>query len=65
MVNSDWFNTASGVHQWDNLSHIVFSVFINELVHEINTLSAGVTVGARHMSMLLYADVSVCGIKCE
>ena len=53
---TDWFNVQLGVKQGDNLSPTLFSLYINELVKEINNLNIDVNVGNRAVSMLLYAD---------
>ena len=44
------------VKQGDNLSRTLFSIFINDLVQDINNLNLGVELLNRKLSMLLYAD---------
>ena len=51
-----WFNTTSGVKQGDCLSTTLFSLYINDLVHEINALNLGVDIDSENISILLYAD---------
>ena len=46
----------SGVKQGDNLSPILFSIFINDLVQEENDLRLGIGIGDSRLSILLYAD---------
>ena len=53
---SDWFLCNSGVKQDDNLSPTLFSVFIGDLVDEINKLGLGINIGESKLSLLLYAD---------
>ena len=53
---TNWFDCKSGVRQGCNLSPTLFSVFINDLVAEINSLNVGVNFEKAHLSMLLYAD---------
>ena len=52
----DWFDVNSGVPQGDSLSQTLFSIFLNDLAHEINGLNAGVMIGGSCLSILLYAD---------
>ncbi len=56
---TNWFNVESGVKQGDNLSPTLFSLYINELVKEINNLNLGVKVGQLKVCVLLYADAMV------
>ena len=42
--------------QGDNCSPILFSMFIDDLVKEINSLGLGINVGDTKVSVLLYAD---------
>lgn len=53
---TNWFDCKTGVKQGDNLSPTLFSIFINDLVHEINNLDVGIELVNRKISMLLYAD---------
>lgn len=53
---TNWFSCNTGVKQGDNRSPTLFSIFINDLVQEINELGLGVDVGEKKMSLLLYAD---------
>ena len=53
---TDWFPVNSGVRQGDNISPTLFSLYINELAKEINSLKSGVKLGALELSILLYAD---------
>ncbi len=53
---TDWFDCKTGVKQGDNLSPTLFSVFINDLVSDINGLDLGMDVGDSKLSILMYAD---------
>ena len=53
---TEWFSCASGLKQGCNLSPTLFSVFANDLVHEINDLDLGIEVGDSKVSLLMYAD---------
>ena len=53
---TSWFNCNSGVKQGDNCSPTLFSIFIDDLVREINELGLGINVGDAKISLLLYAD---------
>ena len=48
---TSWFNCRSGVRQGCTLSLTLCSVFINDLVCEINSLNVGVQVGGSQVSM--------------
>ncbi|XP_053387278.1 uncharacterized protein LOC128551032 [Mercenaria mercenaria] len=50
------FDCKSGAKQEDNLSSTLFSIFINDLVKEINDLNIGFDIGGKKISTLLYAD---------
>lgn len=53
---TNWFSCNTGVKQGDNLSPTLFSIFINDLVQDINELGLGVDLGGKKLSLLLYAD---------
>ena len=53
---TDWIGCRSGVRQGDNCSPTLFSIFIDDLVREINTLNLGIDIKSRRISILLYAD---------
>ena len=54
--STSWFSCKSGVKQGDNCSPTLFSIFIDDLVREINGLGLGINVGDDKVSLLLYAD---------
>ena len=45
-----------GTKQGDSISPTMYSIFVNDLVAEINNLDLEIKVGDRNISMLLYAD---------
>ena len=53
---TEWFDCRSGVRQGDCLSPTIFSIFINDLVSEINDLDIGIDLNGTKLSLLLYAD---------
>ena len=53
---TSWLNCNSGMKQGDNCSPTLFSIFIDDLVREINELGLGINVGDAKISLLLYAD---------
>ena len=55
-IYSDFFNVDSGVRQGDSISSSLFSIYINDLTSEINSLNLGVDIGYMIMSILLCAD---------
>ena len=65
--HTEWFGCRSGVRQGDCLSSgvrqgdclsptIFFSLFIDDLVSEINSLQLGIDLKSTKPSLLLYAD---------
>ena len=53
---TDWFDCKTGVKQGDCLSPTIFSLFVNDLVREINALELGIDVNGEKIALLLYAD---------
>ena len=55
---SEWFSIETGVRQGCVLSPLLYALFINGLVREINALDLGVEIDERghKLSTLLYAD---------
>ena len=47
---TDWFKVSSGVRQGDNLSPILFNLYVNKLAIEVKTLNYGVAVGGKTSS---------------
>ena len=53
---SPWFNVSNGLKQGCKISTSLFSVYINDLVKEINDLNCGITIDQSMISLLIYAD---------
>ena len=53
---TDWFNVRNGLKQGCNLSPTLFSIYINDLVDEINLIDSDIMVDDVKVSILLYAD---------
>jgi hypothetical protein len=55
---TDWFPVDTGVRQGCVLSPLLYALFINGLVKEINALNLGIEIeeGGKQVSALLYAD---------
>ena len=53
---TDWFSQSTGVRQGDTLAPTLFALFINDLAMDINSLSKGVLVNGKNVSILMYAD---------
>ena len=53
---SEWFSVDKGVKQGCLLSPALFSIYINDLILEINGLVIGIQCDSRMISTLVYAD---------
>lgn len=53
---TEWFETTSGVRQGDTLSPTLFTLFLNDVIGEINDLKCGVNIGDFQITCLAYAD---------
>ena len=50
------FNVSSGVKQGDNISPLLFSLYLNDLATGIKSLNCGVDINDINLAILLYAD---------
>lgn len=53
---TNWFPIEAGVRQGDNMSPILFALYIEDLIRDIKSLRCGVQVGEDNIGILLYAD---------
>ncbi|XP_063415978.1 uncharacterized protein LOC134697626 [Mytilus trossulus] len=53
---TDWLNVDSGLKQGCVLSSIMFNIYINNLVDDINALNIGINIDDEKLAILLYAD---------
>ena len=53
---TNYFDVQCGVKQGDIISPTIFSLYVNDLVNELNLLNLGVPIDDENMCALLYAD---------
>jgi hypothetical protein len=53
---TNWFEIEVGLRQGCLLSPLLFDIFLDDLVREINSLEKGVKCGNKRLSILLFAD---------
>ena len=53
---TNWFEVNSGVRQGDSLPPTLFTIYINDLVNDLNFMNLGVDINGRRVCCLLYAD---------
>ena len=59
-ARTDFFEILVGLRQGCLLSPILFDIFLNDLVKEINNLGKGVPCGNKRVSILLFALEKNC-----
>lgn len=52
----DWYEDKVGLRQGCPLSPLLFAIYINDLMREVNEEGGGVMVGGKTISLLLFAD---------
>ena len=58
-----FFASSTGVRQGENLSPILFSIFLNDLVQHISTSYKGLSVLSESINTLLYDDTVEVYVK--
>ena len=53
---TDWFNVDSALKQGCILSSIMFNIYVNSLIDDINALNIGIDIDNEKLAMLWYAD---------
>ena len=53
---TDWFNVDSGLKQGCILSSIMFNIYVNSLIDDINALNIGIDIDNAKLAILLYVD---------
>jgi hypothetical protein len=53
---TDWFNVDSGLKQSCILSAIMFNIYVNSLIDDINALNIGIDIDNEKLAILLYSD---------
>ena len=53
---TDWFNVDSGLKEGCILSSIMFNIYVNSLIDDINALNIGIDIDNEKLAILLYAD---------
>ena len=53
---TDWLNVDSGLKQGCILSTMMFNIYVNSLIDDINALNIGIDIDNEKLAMLLYAD---------
>jgi hypothetical protein len=53
---TDWFNVDSGLKQGCILSAIMFNIYVNSLIDDINALNIGIDIDNEKLAILLYSD---------
>ena len=55
-LETDYFEVQCGVKQEDITSPTIFSLYINELINELNSLNLEVPIDEENICVLLYAE---------
>ena len=55
-VYTEWFQVTGGLKQGCLLSPLLFNLYVNDLIGEINSLEEGIEIGDERLNLLLYAD---------
>ena len=55
-MRTEWFQTLYGVRQRDNLSPILFNIYISDLAEELKSMNLDIIMGDMDICILLYTD---------
>ena len=53
---TEWFKVGCGLKQGCSLSSMLFNLYINDLIENINALNMGIDIDGQKIGMLVYAD---------
>ncbi len=55
-ISSSYFNVSSGLNQGCLLSPILFNLFVNDLILELEAIGCGIDIVKENVCILCYAD---------
>ena len=53
---TDWFNVDSGLKQGCILLSIMFNIYVNSFIDDINAFNIGIDIDNEKLAIVLYAD---------
>jgi hypothetical protein len=62
---TDWFNVDSGLKQGCILLSIMFNIYVNSFIDDINAFNIGIDIDNEKLAIVLYADDMVILVENE